>query len=395
MGEEGEEGEEEGEEEGGEDDDMSYNTADGDHTPLPHSRRNSRHIRNSNGDGDGDDSPTKPPATHPSSSHTHPPHTTPSPAHHSLPANLSLPSLSSASRESRESGESGGSDNTPAGATPTHERGAGEPQNSPYHSPHNSAQHPHPSHHPSHPHSSLPDLDLIRANIIQCILLGDAQAATDFLKEFPQKSSVLFEPAAASELLLQALKDPGLLVDAVGCLALLTAELGANVDHRETEDEGAGAGAGAGGAGAGGAGMGVGVGTGRTALHYAALSDSPLIGEALIFHGADILLPDNDNNTPLSLSLAKGADWLLQAFEVFGQKELLRSGRKKRIFGYVKTLFLAGLATHLGGMLEGGDLEVSAAEAGEILGLCEGAFEGMREPVETFELLEALGALQG
>jgi hypothetical protein len=184
--------------------------------------------------------------------------------------------------------------------------------------------------------------------------------------------------------------------DPLGCLALLTGELGASVDHRGNEGtegmegmEGMGSGSGMG------MGVGVGAGTGRTALHYAAEQDSPSIGEALIFHGADPLLPDVHGMTPLQLSLDRHSDWLIRAFDTYGgQRELLR-GRKEAIFGYVSGLFVAGYSAHIESMLESGQLELSEEEAGVILGMCEGRFESMRDPVETFELLEALGAEQG
>jgi len=144
--------------------------------------------------------------------------------------------------------------------------------------------------------------------------------------------------------------------------------------------------------------------SGRTALHYILANyngehraeGSTLHRELaglLLMRGADVMLEDEQEVSALSLSLSKDIDWLLVEFEASGREvDLLENGSQIALFKYTTSLILSGYSARAAKVLEGGRVVLTAEDATELLSNCSGNFDAMKEPVETFELLESLGA---
>eukprot|EP01036_Dinobryon_divergens_P022653 gene22653-30933_t len=130
---------------------------------------------------------------------------------------------------------------------------------------------------------------------------------------------------------------------------------------------------------------------GRTPLHHMIMQ--PEIGSLLLVRGANILLCDDSGMCPLSLSLNHSQDWLLNNFEACGREAyLLEQGSSDELFRYTTYLILAGYSTKARNVIELGRVVITADDATALMSSCMGNFENMKEPVETYELLEALGA---
>ncbi len=130
---------------------------------------------------------------------------------------------------------------------------------------------------------------------------------------------------------------------------------------------------------------------GRTPLHNLILQ--PETGSLLLMRGANILLCDNSGMCPLSLSLNHSQEWLLKNFEACGREAyLLEHGTSDELFRYTTYLILAGYSTKAREVIDLGQVVITADDATALMSSCMGNFENMKEPVETYELLEALGA---
>ena len=130
---------------------------------------------------------------------------------------------------------------------------------------------------------------------------------------------------------------------------------------------------------------------GRTPLHHMILQ--PETGSLLLMRGANILHCDDSGMCPLSLSLNHSQDWLLNNFEACGREAyLLEQGSSDELFRYATYLILAGYSTKARNVIELGRVVITPDDATALMSSCMGNFENMKEPVETYELLEALGA---
>lgn len=131
---------------------------------------------------------------------------------------------------------------------------------------------------------------------------------------------------------------------------------------------------------------------GLTVLHYA-LANSREISELLVRSGCSILVDDSAGNCALSLSLQHRLEWLLELFVRSGREEqFFRSASQYRKFKYVTCLIFAGYSDAARNAIRRSGVLVTSVDATELLKICSGNFEQMRDPVETFELLESLGA---
>ena len=130
---------------------------------------------------------------------------------------------------------------------------------------------------------------------------------------------------------------------------------------------------------------------GKSALHY--LISYPEIGKILLNKGSDILLDDYMGLCPLSLSFSDKSEWLLLEFEQCGREiDFLTNGNSHELFKYATYLILAGHSKKAISSIKAGNIQITPLDATVLLKSCSGNFENMKEPVETFELLEALGA---
>jgi len=132
-------------------------------------------------------------------------------------------------------------------------------------------------------------------------------------------------------------------------------------------------------------------GDGRTALHHVILHSQ--LGSLLLMRGADILLCDDSGTCPLSLSFNHNQEWLLHQFEASGREaHLLQQGSTYELFRYTTYLILAGHSSRASMVISLARVVITPDDATALMSSCTGNFENMKEPVETFELLESLGA---
>jgi hypothetical protein len=102
---------------------------------------------------------------------------------------------------------------------------------------------------------------------------------------------------------------------------------------------------------------------------------------------------DHAGTSPLALSLSRKIDWVLGEFQSSGrQAQLLQSSQTELKLKYATYLIFAGHSKLAAEVIRVGGLQISAEDASHLLASCQGNFENMKEPVETFELLESLGA---
>lgn len=131
----------------------------------------------------------------------------------------------------------------------------------------------------------------------------------------------------------------------------------------------------------------------RSLLWHAVDQNLAPVGRELISRGADILSSDRSGSSPLSLALKKDVEWLLEELEETDLKNMVTQGGKSRALDFFAHFVLAGYSEEAKEIMNSGLLKVSVEEATELLRKCQGNFESMRDPVETFELLESLGAV--
>ena len=130
--------------------------------------------------------------------------------------------------------------------------------------------------------------------------------------------------------------------------------------------------------------------TGNAPLH--SIFNNPLLGRFLVSRGADVLLRDANGDSPLSLCIEYDYDYILPAFvAVGGETSLIDSGDEARLVQYASTLLLGGYGVRVGELCAAGDIKLAADVALELLAQCRSVgFDSMKEPVETFELLERI-----
>ena len=75
-----------------------------------------------------------------------------------------------------------------------------------------------------------------------------------------------------------------------------------------------------------------------------------------------------------------------------GEIKLKETKNELLINKYVACLILGGYGTRALSLIKSGDAHITPNEATALFSICHGNFENMKEPVETFELLEYLGA---
>jgi hypothetical protein len=216
-------------------------------------------------------------------------------------------------------------------------------------------------------------------SLTQALLLGDSRAAQSVWDSFvaavgaqTAAQQPLIGQEQASEILLHCLKEPSSLTQqqqaTVALLALLVDTLCADVNHEEED-------------------------TGKLLLHYMVAQDQQALGRQLVRRGADVLHSDHSGTSALALSFSDKLHWVLEEFQICGaQDRLLQSQDRAEKFRYFACLVAAGQSETAAQVLNQGRMQVSADEASDLLNACSGNFANMEHPVETFELLESLGA---
>lgn len=172
--------------------------------------------------------------------------------------------------------------------------------------------------------------------------------------------------AEATVLLLRCADNPDNLAEPLDTFVLLIDLLGADVNSTDS--------------------------AGRSLIQL--MFTDPFLGKFLISRGADVLAVDGDGSCALSMSFEYGMEWMYQELEDSGKVEmLLASQDTKRIERFAVCLVIGGYCSHLSQLLERGVVSISPTLATQLLENCRGNFENMKEPVETFMMLERLGAM--
>ena len=196
---------------------------------------------------------------------------------------------------------------------------------------------------------------------IAALLSGDAFRAKKLLIEGAQ-----IDCGQATALLLNLVQDPDSLTDAKATLELLL-DIGASIDAPDD--------------------------SGRTPL--ICLFASPELGSILVRRGADILKDDDTGVCALQTTMEWGIEWMLDEFVACGrEEEFLANGNEDERAKYGSILLFGGLATKLDGLLSANKVPSFTPEEVTILQeVCGTNMEAWREPVETYELLERMGAV--
>ena len=117
----------------------------------------------------------------------------------------------------------------------------------------------------------------------------------------------------------------------------------------------------------------------------------PDIGRFLMAKGADIFLKDRSGTHALAASISAKQSWLIEEFADSEQEEALFSDPDEtKLREYVSWLVLAGYGTKLAKHINRGEITITAAQATILFSQCSENFASMKEPVETYELLERL-----
>jgi hypothetical protein len=127
--------------------------------------------------------------------------------------------------------------------------------------------------------------------------------------------------------------------------------------------------------------------TGNTSLHY--VFTNAVLGKFLVSRGADVLIKDNNGESPLSLCLEYGYTWLLSSYKAnFEQNSTLFSEEHaSRLLIY---LLEHGYGQYVADYVSSGIGKVSTDDALRIMEMHQGCFDKLPQSVETYEILEQL-----
>jgi hypothetical protein len=130
-------------------------------------------------------------------------------------------------------------------------------------------------------------------------------------------------------------------------------------------------------------------GSGKTPLSV--LFTDPVIGRALITRGADILAEDYAGSCALSISFEYGIEWMYDCWlSLDGETKLKLAGDRMKVNKYVACLILGGYGTKAMELIKSDCASITADEASQLWSICHGNLEYMKEPIETFDLLQYL-----
>jgi hypothetical protein len=167
----------------------------------------------------------------------------------------------------------------------------------------------------------------------------------------------------ATALLLKLSQDSEAVTEPLETMVLLVDKLGADVNATDSDS--------------------------MTPLH--SLFNNPALGRFILSRGGDVLVKDKDGDSVLTLCAEYGCSWVLPAFVSMHGREAKLLEDPVRAHEYaVILLALWGHGKRVKELIDEGIVSFSADEALELLDNCAYNFGNMKEPVETFELLESL-----
>ena len=205
----------------------------------------------------------------------------------------------------------------------------------------------------------VPIVPLTSEEAEELILYQEAHLAWSALSA----GSLTVSRDAATALLLKLAGDPDRVVEPLETLVLLVDKLGADVNAKDDDH--------------------------MTPLH--SLFSKPALGRFILSRGGDVLAKDDNGDSVLSLCAEYGYPWVLPAFMSMHGREAELLADPERAHEYLVLLIsLWGFGVRARALIDEGVANLSADEALDIMDACRENFESMKEPVETFELLEMI-----
>lgn len=177
-----------------------------------------------------------------------------------------------------------------------------------------------------------------------------------------EKKKIDISPEEATKLLLECIDNIEQVNEPLEKMMMLVDKLGADVNacHEDTKS---------------------------TPLH--SLFNHPVLGRFILSRGADILAKDSNGDSPLSLCLEYGYDWIVPAF-VANEGESRLKDNQEKTKEYAILLLVGGYASRVNDLLEEGIITITGEEALALLESNQSRYSELVEPVETFELLEKI-----
>jgi hypothetical protein len=184
-----------------------------------------------------------------------------------------------------------------------------------------------------------------------------------------------FDSYTGTTLLLKCVDNPDNLKDPLLTLKFLVEKMGADVNATDSD--------------------------GRSAL--GAVFNMSILGTYLLSKGADMFAKDKDGFSALQLCVEYGEHWIIDSFESLGGESALITKAKEQLNAdgtsrdedlreYVESLIYAGYATKASNIIESGIVYIDPSSATNLFQKVQENFDNMRDAVNTYLLLERLGA---
>lgn len=192
--------------------------------------------------------------------------------------------------------------------------------------------------------------------VTRIMMSGDPKAARKMLEQ----KRVYIDSSQATDILLRCVEEIDTVSEPLELLMLLVDYLGADPNVRDT--------------------------LGNCPLHY--LFSKPMLGRFIVSRGGDILAHDSSGDSVLQLCLDYGYDWIVPAVLSTGREAAILEDPVRAKEYSLCLLSLGGYGVKVKEFIDEGLVKISSDEALDILDKCKGNFDNMKDPVETFELLE-------
>lgn len=208
-------------------------------------------------------------------------------------------------------------------------------------------------------HSLTPSIPLTEEEAEELILYGEARLAWEAL----DAGTLLVNEAMATSLLQRSAADPESITEPLEKMLLLVDHLGADVNGKDENS--------------------------MTPLH--SLFSRPSLGRFILSRGGDVLAKDDNGDSVLAMCAEYGYNWIMPAFMSMHTREAQLLEDPLRAHEYAVILVsLYGYGVRAKEIIDEGLAKISPDEALEIMDTCKGKYENMKEPIETFELLQQL-----